>query len=214
MAIISSYPVSTPQFADQVLGTNTVDASGSAVIGNPTVQYTLSSVKTLVDQQFIQQLSSSSNNNAQAAIQADQSPGGTNAAYQILFGAADSTNSNVTIDAAGKVVFLTTGTYFITQEYYLGATTGDSLLTLFRTYQNGTTQLGPTHVEKYVVDATQNRKKIVIQQMVNITVGGTFYVFQMLRDSGGADAGKLYQTLNNNGWTTTANAQLIISKLI
>ena len=214
MAIISSYPVSTPQFADQVLGTNTVDASGSAVIGNPTVQYTLSSVKTLVDQQFIQQLSSSSNNNAQAAIQADQSPGGTNTAYQILFGAADSTNSNVTIDAAGKVVFLTTGTYFITQEYYLGATTGDSLLTLFRTYQNATTQIGPTHVEKYVVQATSDRKKIVIQQMVNITVGGTFYGFQMLRDSGGADAGKLYQTLNNNGWTTTANAQLIISKLI
>ena len=50
--------------------------------------------------------------------------------------------------------------------------------------------------------------------MVNITVGGTFYEFQMLRDAGGADAGELFQTLNNNGWTTTPNAQVTISKLI
>ena len=50
MAQISSYPSLTPQFGDKVLGSNTVDASGSPIIGNPTVQYTLDSVKTLVDQ--------------------------------------------------------------------------------------------------------------------------------------------------------------------
>ena len=214
MAIISSYPVSVPQFADQVLGSNTIDAAGTPVIGNPTVQYTLSSVKTLVDQQFIQQLTSSSNNNATAAIQLKQSPGGTNAAYTILFGAADATNANVTIDAAGKVIFLGKGTYYITQEYYLGATAADSLLTLFRTFQDGATQLGETHVEKYTVQTTSDRTKIVIKQMVNITVGGTFYEFQMLRDAGGANAGELFQILNNNGWTTTPNAQVTISKLI
>ena len=55
MAQISSYPSLTPQFGDKVLGSNTVDASGYPVSGNPTVQYTLTSVKTLVDQQFIHQ---------------------------------------------------------------------------------------------------------------------------------------------------------------
>ena len=59
MAIISSYPTITPQFADKVLGSNNVDSYGDAVQGNPTVQYSMESVKTLVDQQFVEQISTS-----------------------------------------------------------------------------------------------------------------------------------------------------------
>ena len=88
MAIISSYPVSTPQLADQVLGSNTFDATGTAVIGNPTVQYTFTSIKTLVDQQFIQQLVATSDSNATAPLIASQGPIVTNNIYTILFGAA------------------------------------------------------------------------------------------------------------------------------
>ena len=55
MAIISSYPTSTPQLGDKVLGSNVLDASGAPVVGNPTVQYTLTSLKTLVDQNYVQQ---------------------------------------------------------------------------------------------------------------------------------------------------------------
>ena len=59
MAIISSYPVITPQLPDKLLGSNNVDSAGDPVLGNPTVQYTLTSIKELVDQNFVQQLSSS-----------------------------------------------------------------------------------------------------------------------------------------------------------
>ncbi len=50
--------------------------------------------------------------------------------------------------------------------------------------------------------------------MVNITLPNTEYKFQMIRAANGANDGKLYQQLNNNGWTTTPNAQITISKLI
>ena len=207
MAQISSYPSLTPQFGDKVLGSNTVDASGYPVSGNPTVQYTLTSVKTLVDQQFIHQLTASS-------TAATQGPATTNTIHQIEFGPANSTPTNVTIDVNGKVIFQETGTYHITQEYYLGGTAGSALFTLFRTYQDGTTQVGGTQVEKFVVQNSGDRKRIVVEQIIDITVGGTYYVFQMIRDSGGAVDGTLYQILNNNAWTTTPSAQLTISKLI
>ena len=209
MAQISSYPSLTPQLGDKLLGSNTVDASGSPVTGNPTAQFTLTSVKTLIAQQFIAQFTASS-----AAV--SQGPAATNTIHQIEFGPANTSSTNVTIDVNGKVIFLTTGTYHITQEYYLGGTSPNALFTLFRTYQDGTTQVGGgTQVEKFVVQDTADRKRIVIEQIIDITLGGTYYVFQMIRDSGGANDGGLYQILNNNvGWTTTPSAQLTISKLI
>ena len=39
MAQISSYPILTPQLGDNILGSNNVDSTGTAVIGNPTCQY-------------------------------------------------------------------------------------------------------------------------------------------------------------------------------
>ena len=51
--------------------------------------------------------------------------------------------------------------------------------------------------------------------MVNITdaeVNG-YHVYQMIRDSGGANDGTLYKITNNNTWTATPSAQLTISKL-
>ena len=60
MAIIYSYPTLAPQLGDKVLGSNIVDSAGQPVLGNPTVQYTLNDIKLLVDQNFVQQLYSSS----------------------------------------------------------------------------------------------------------------------------------------------------------
>ena len=208
MAQISSYPSLTPQLGDKVLGSNNVDASGATVVGNPTVQYSFTEIKTLIDQQFIAQFTASS-----TAV--SQNPVATNTIHQIEFGPANTSSTNVTIDVNGKVIFLTTGTYHITQEYYLGGTADAALFTLFRTYQDGTTQVGGgTQVEKFVVQDNADRKRIVIEQIIDITVGGTYYVFQMIRDSGGANDGILYQILNNNVWTTTPSAQLTVSKLI
>ena len=78
MAIIYSYPTLTPQLGDKVLGSNIVDASGAAVSGNPTVQYTFTDIKTLVDQQFIEQFTASS-------TVASQGPGAANTVHQIEF---------------------------------------------------------------------------------------------------------------------------------
>mgnify|MGYP003113128476 CR=1 FL=1 len=206
MAIIYSYPTLTPQMGDKVLGSNLVDASGNAVTGNPTVQYSFSEIKTLVDQQFIEQFSASS-----TAV--SQGPSATNTVHQIEFGPANNTSTSVTLDVNGKVTWLKTGTYYITQEYYLGGTQNNVLFNLFRTF-DGTDQIGATHVETYRVQETSDLKRVVIHQMVNITSPNTYYVFQMLRDSGGANDGTLYQKLNNNSWTSTPSAQLTISKLI
>jgi len=206
MAIIYSYPTLTPQMGDKVLGSNLVDASGNAVTGNPTVQYSFSEIKTLVDQQFIEQFSASS-------TAASQGPAATNTVHQIEFGPANNTSTSVTLDVNGKVTWLKTGTYYITQEYYLGGTQNNVLFNLFRTF-DGTDQIGATHVETYRVQETNDLKRVVIHQMVNITSPNTYYVFQMLRDSGGANDGTLYQKLNNNSWTSTPSAQITISKLI
>ncbi len=217
MAIIYSYPTLTPQFADKVLGSNLVDASGNAVSGNPTVQYSFTDIKALVDQNFIEQLTSSSNDSGVAGIPASQGPSAANTIHQIIFGPANATSSNVTIDAAGKVTWLTEGTYYVTQEYYLGGTTNPNILfTLFRTF-DGTNQVGPTHIHKGIIQSNNDLHRIVINQMVNITADqiNSYHVYQMVRDSGGSpNDGKLYQVLNNNSWTSTPNAQITISKLI
>ena len=208
MAVIYSYPTLTPQLGDKVLGSNIVDASGAAVTGNPTVQYTFTDIKTLVDQQFIEQFSASS-------TAASQGPAAANTVHQIEFGPANNTSTSVTIDVNGKVTWLKTGTYYVTQEYYLGGTQNNILLSLFRTY-DGSAQVGATHVENYKVQETADRTRVVIKQMVNITdaeVNG-YHVYQMVRDSGGANDGTLYKITNNNTWTATPSAQLTISKLI
>tara|TARA_R100000030_G_scaffold39231_1_gene29373 strand:+ start:464 stop:1090 length:627 start_codon:yes stop_codon:yes gene_type:complete len=207
MAVIYSYPTLTPQLGDKVLGSNIVDASGAAVTGNPTVQYTFTDIKTLVDQQFIEQFSASS-------TAASQGPAAANTVHQIEFGPANNTSTSVTIDVNGKVTWLKTGTYYVTQEYYLGGTQNNILLSLFRTY-DGSAQVGATHVENYKVQETADRTRVVIKQMVNITdaeVNG-YHVYQMVRDSGGANDGTLYKITNNNTWTATPSAQLTISKL-
>ena len=207
MAVIYSYPTLTPQLGDKVLGSNIVDASGAAVTGNPTVQYTFTDIKTLVDQQFIEQFSASS-------TAASQGPAATNTVHQIEFGPAINTSTSVTIDVNGKVTWLKTGTYYVTQEYYLQGTQNNILYSLFRTY-DGSAQVGATHVENYKVQETADRTRVVIKQMVNITdaeVNG-YHVYQMVRDSGGANDGTLYKITNNNTWTATPSAQLTISKL-
>jgi len=215
MAIIYSYPTLTPQLGDKILGSNIVDASGSPVPGNPTVQYNLTDIKTLVDQKFIQQFTSSSNDSSSGSLPGSQGPTNTNAPYQIIFGLADSTSTSVKIDAAGKVTWLKEGTYYITQEYLISGTANDENQTMFRIY-DGTNQVGPTHLERYKVALSTERRRVVINTMVNITSDqvNSYYVFQMVRDSNGANSGTLTQQLNNNSWTSTPGAQITISKLI
>jgi|CoawatStandDraft_6_1074263.scaffolds.fasta_scaffold83612_1 hypothetical protein len=206
MAIISSYPILPPQLGDSVLGSNIVDSTGAPVLGNPTVQYSMSSVKTLVDQQYIQQFS-------QGSTAVTQGPAATNVAYIIKFGAANATD-NVSIATTGVVTFLTTGTYKVDLVYYIGnIPDANIVVTLFRTLQN-TTQLGATTLEQFKSNSNTARKRVAITYTVNVTGLNTTHTQEMYRDANGSNEGLLVQTNINNTISPIASAQITISKLI
>jgi hypothetical protein len=207
MAQISTYPLLTPQFGDSVLGSNVVDTTGSPVIGNPTVQYTFSTIKTLVDQQYVQQFS-------QGSTAVSQGPGGTNTAHQIEFGALNNSSPNAQLAVNGIVTFVTTGTYQVELVYYLGnIPDANTVVALFRTLQ-GTDQLGATTLEQFTSNSNTARKRVAITYTVNITDINTTHTYQMFRDANGANQGLLVQTAVNNGTSPIASAQITISKLI
>ena len=214
MAQISTYPLLTPQFGDSVLGSNVVDTTGFPVIGNPTVQYTFSTIKTLVDQQYVQQFS-------QGSLDTTQGPGATNTAHQINFGALNNSSPNAQLAANGVVTFVTTGTYQVELVYYLGnIPDANIVVTLFRTLQDitplGTNplQLGATTLEQFKSNSNTARKRVSIIYTVNITTTNTKHTYQMFRDENGANEGVLVQETLNNGTSPIASAQITISKLI
>jgi hypothetical protein len=165
---------------------------------------------------MVQQLVATSQTNATAGLIASQGPTVQNNIYTILFGAAQTpTLNHVKIDAVGKVTFVSAGTYYIKQEYYIGGGASPNRpLLLFRTFKDELTQEGETTIFNLTSSSDQDRNRLVIENIVNIT-GGTIYEFQMVRDAGGANTGTLLERLNNNaGFLTTPNASLTISKLI
>ena len=214
MAIISAYPISTPQLGDQILGSNTIDSAGNSVIGNPTVQYTLTSIKKVVDQNYIQQLYSFNNTNSQTP--------GVNTAYNIQFGAPSGvTGDNVQLlqgtgsaTAGDKVQFNTLGTYQVLLEYTVGqrgATANEPFL-IFRTLQDETTQLGSTTVMRFNNSSLTESKSLIIPFTVQIVKTGTYLNFQMFKD--GVNDGSLVQQLNNAGWSASQTAAITIFKLV
>jgi len=206
MAIISSYPVILPQLADQVLGSNNVDSYGDPVPNNPTVQYTIKSVKTLIDQHYSQKLFSS---NTTSII-----PGISDTGIILLFPTAITTSTSVTIDAAGKVAFADTGSYIIQQIYYAQATSGTNIQLNFKTVQDGTTQVGPTTTTSFLSNSSTARHRVDITSYVKITTASTFYHFWLQNPSVAAAGSLQPQTIAAAWGTDTPSAQLIITKLV
>ena len=214
MAIIYSYPTLTPQFGDQVLGSNIIDASGNPVTGNPTVQYTFTSIKTLVDQDYVQQLYSFNNTNSQTPP--------VNTVYNIQFGAPTGAGTdnvqllktNAPDNAASKIQFNTIGTYHIILEYTIGqrGATANQPFLLFRTLQDGATQVGSTTVMKFQNNTLTESKSLIIPITTQITKANTYYNFQMYKDT--VNDGSLVQQLNNAGWSGSQTATITIYKLI
>tara|TARA_R110002051_G_scaffold60641_1_gene111243 strand:- start:1370 stop:1990 length:621 start_codon:yes stop_codon:yes gene_type:complete len=206
MAQISSYPTIIPQTGDRVLGSNNVDASGAAVLGNPTVQYTLTSIKTVIDQVYSQKLSSSNT----VAI----TPGNDDVGTVLLFPTAITTSTSVTIDVNGKVVFVDAGSYMIQQTYYAQATSGTNIQLNFKTVQDGITQVGSTTTTSFLSNASTARHRIDITSYVNITIAGTFYHFWIQNPTVGALGSLQPQTIAGAWGTDTPSAQVIITKLV
>lgn len=219
MAQISSYPIITPQFGDKVLGSNIYDSSGNPVTGNPTCQYDFTSIKTLVDQNWVEQFTSSSSVTSQAST--------VNQAYNIRFGAPTGAgNSNVQLlqgggsgSAADKIQFNTTGTYQIILTYSVGVISDANAVPylIFRTLQDGTTQVGPTVVYNQKFEGTYKPVPLIIPITVNITIP-CYYNFQMAKNV--VDEGGLVKngTPINSGITpavtTPSIATIKISKLV
>ena len=222
MAQISSYPSLTPQLGDKVLGSNSINASGVAVTGNPTAQFTLTSVKTLVDQDYVQQIESSSASAAQAST--------LNTTYSVRFGTpTGAVGDNVqllqgtgSVTDGDKIQFNTAGTYQITLTYSVGVTQSavNVPLIVFRTLQDGTTQVGPTVVFNEQLPAINKPIPLVIPITVQIITAGTYYEFQMARS--GVNDGGLVDLSTQGGinaaiaptYTPVSTASIKISKLI
>jgi hypothetical protein len=204
MAQISSYPILEAQFGDKVLGSNTVDSAGNPVEGNPTVQYTFSSVKTLVDQNFIQQLETQNTSSIPLLQSGDA----------LIFGNTDITSSHATYTAStGKVTFLTKGTYYVEQQYCVSGASNSQILPVFKTIENGSNQTGSTIIEKYSPSDSTDRKIISISNIIDVT-SGTYYIFYGLWDSQGAQPTLKPQSITNNWANEVPSAYLKISKLI
>jgi hypothetical protein len=205
MAQISSYPLLTPQLGDSLLGSNTVDSSGVEVTGNPTVQYSISSIKDVVAQYYVQELS--------AANESTFQPDNSNAGNIITFGAAQNTTvDNVMIDVAGKLTFNTAGSYIIQQIYYAQGTTADVTLN-FKTVKNGATQEGPTSTIRFINPSANERRPVYIQSYVNIIVPGTYYNFWIQNPLSSAVGSLAALTVAAGFGTVIPSAQLIITKL-
>ena len=203
MAQISSYPLLTPQLGDSILGSNTVDTAGNTVLGNPTVQYSISSVKAVVDQAFIQQLTSASTLAAQDA---------TAAATSIKFGALQDLG-NVKLEANGTLTLKTIGTYYITLDYIYGQRTATANVTtiLFNVLQNGA-QLGNTTSIRFQDNNISQGTSVSIPIMVTTILPNTVYNFQLAEKDTGA---QLVQLTNGvAGFANSSCAAITISKLI
>ena len=207
MAIISSYPVSIPQLADKILGTNAVDAYGAPIPNNPTVQYTLTSIKNIVDQHYSQKISTSKD--------VGITPTYDNVGVPIIFGAVDIATIDVSYTAAtGTITFNTTGSYSIEQIYYAQATSGNNVQLNFKTLQGGATQVGPTTATSFLSNASTARHRIDITSYIDIDIEGTYYNFWVQNPSTGAPGSLQPQTIPGAWGTDVPSAQLIITKLV
>ena len=212
MAQISSYPLIAPQLGDSLLGSNIVDSSGTPVLGNPTVQYSISSVKSIVAQNFVQQLYSSS--------VIPITPPQDNAGASIKFGAADTGNpltDNVYYTAAANsFTFRTLGTYYIQLAYNTAGNGGTAPKFAFITKDSESAQVGPTVLDQTIRQVTtENNKLINIEIMLNITAASSVYTFHAAQNFGSnITTGKLVVDAIAAGWTSVPSAGITISKLV
>ena len=204
MAQISSYPTIAPQLQDRVLGSNNIDSAGVVVPGNPTVQYLFTDVKKIVDQGYVQQLTSFSTVAAQ-----DATATATNITFGILQDLA-----NVKLEASGTLTIKTAGTYYVTLEYIYGQRVALANVTtiLFNTLQNNATQLGNTTSIRFQDNNISQGTPVSIPIMITTTTANQVYNFKLAETGTGA---QLVAIANGvAGFANSPCAAITISKLI
>tara|TARA_R110002012_G_scaffold302474_1_gene503393 strand:- start:680 stop:1303 length:624 start_codon:yes stop_codon:yes gene_type:complete len=207
MAQISSYPLLSPQLGDKVLGSNLYDSSGNVVTGNPTCQFNFTDVKTLIDQNFVQQLYSFST----LII----TPPNDNTGASIKFGAtnAGTSTDNVYYTASTNTfTFRALGTYYIQLTYNTRGNGGTSPKFVFITKDSDGNQVGPTTINKTTRGVTADRVPVNIDIMLNITGVNSNYQFWAAQED--VASGALVVDAFATGWADVPSAEITISKLI
>ena len=209
MAIIYSYPTLTPELGDKVLGSNVIDSAGNPVVGNPTCQYTLKDIKSVVAQNFVQQLYSASA--LEIALPQD------NTGASIKFGASDVgnplTDTVYYTAATNSFTFRTSGTYYIEQEYNTAGGGGRSPYFAFITKKDNV-QVGSTTVNKVWRQVTSDRLQVIISRMIKVDNPNEVYQFWGITglSSSNENGTLIVNTLIN--FTDVPSAAVTISKLI
>jgi len=207
MAQISSYPLLSPQLGDKILGSNLYDSSGNVVTGNPTCQFNFTDVKTLIDQNFVQQLYSFSTSTI--------TPPNDNTGASIKFGAtnAGTNTDNVYYTASTNTfTFRALGTYYIQITYNTRGNGGNSPKFVFITKDSDSNQIGPTTLNKIYRNATADRVPVNIDIMLNVTGVNSNYQFWAAQEDGAT--GALVVDAFATGWSDVPSAGITISKLI
>lgn len=145
-----------------------------------------------------------------ASTAASQLPVGLDTPLQVEFGPGIAT-TDVTLSNLGLITFNTTGQYIISLFMRFGRTAGGGASILFtRFLVNGVQGLNSNA-------ATLLDSQVVLpfaaDLYFNITVPGTTWNLQIMRDSGGANTGGLYQTLPTPaGWNPSPSATIVVNK--
>jgi len=137
---------------------------------------------------------------------ATQTPGASNTALQVLFGAAAS-NTDVAVSAAGAVTLTTAGQYAIRYDLNFAAGASGSIV-FFRVLLNGS-PYEPTHR----VQLAANQISGWAETFFIDAAAGSVITFQIASDSAGASIGGLAQSApNTSGWAVDPAAEVTIYK--
>ena len=199
MTKISSYAAVTPTGTDLLIGT---DTSAS----DATKNFTVSSIAAFVGGQM------AATQVLNAASYSDQVPSGLDVALQVNFGAAQGTSSDpVMVSAAGLVTFNQTGLYLVNGMGNVERTGSGGVATLlFRPLVNGT----PVGVVKgFDIGTSQSMMPYEITIPFYVSVAGTTFTFEILRDSSGVNDGGLYDHVTASSWDNVPSANLQIWKI-
>lgn len=141
-----------------------------------------------------------------------QEPAGLDTPLQIEFGPENLTNPNVTIDAAGEITFLTSGSYLAFLAFYFNRTTsaGEAQF-MIRSLVGGVQNGNPVGIIAADDDMTI---PIRLSTYVVIPEGaeGLTYTIEMQRDSAGIDNGQLQGLTSSTDWGNAPSSRIRIIK--
>ena len=145
-----------------------------------------------------------------ASVATSQEPTAVDAALQIEFGPLIA-GADVSLAADGTLTFVTAGTYLIRVILQYGRTGGAAVANLHVRAVSGVTQIGNT------ISASVDTAGLLLATSVDTWItatAGTTLVYQIVRDSSGANSGGLF--LSNPtiaGWNNSPSAAIRVERL-